>query len=192
MRKYLWSIGLLLTTAAHAAPPDGHLPGAQQLVQTLTLLLVAVTLALGLSAVLTCLAAWRPAAVRAGAERLRQRPFRALLTGSLTLVAALLAALLLQLLPKPLAGLLGVLLLAGLAVAILGGLALVAHDLGERVLASLTSRHVGSAVAAVATGAVLLVLCGALPLLGQLLHLVAIASGLGALLSRSRPPAPPA
>jgi hypothetical protein len=188
MRNALWGIGLLVTTVAHAAPPDGHLPGAQQLVQTLTLLLVALTLVVGLCAVLTCLAAWRPAAVRAGAERLRQRPFRALLTGSLTLVAALLAALLLRLLPKPVAGLLGVLLLAALAVAILGGLALVAHDLGERVLASLTSRHVGSAVAAVAVGAVLLLLCGALPVLGQLLHLIALTSGLGALLGRARPP----
>jgi hypothetical protein len=164
------------------------LPPAAQIARTLLIVVLAVGVNLGLWALLVALAAWRPARLRGGAERLRTRPFRSFVTGLLLLVAAVLVMVVCHRLPGPAKALLALTLLALLGWFGLHGLAMVAHDLGERVLASVQSARQGSSVAAVAAGGGLLVLVACLPLLGLVLHLVALTWGLGAVLTRAKAP----
>jgi hypothetical protein len=75
---------------------------------------------------------------------------------------------------------------------LLVGLTILAHNIGERVQTALMSKSLGSDAMAVAYGAVLLLVVGFLPGVGQVIQLVAIMIGLGAvihaLFARPKPP----
>lgn len=186
LARRLAAVALLLgaPTLGLAFDNIDRLQPAAHLSLALLAVVAGAVLAVGGVAILLLYAVLRPLAVRAGSELLRQRPaytlFIGLLLGALFLGGLALA----KHLPGPVAKLTVLIwLLVGLYLAV-SGAAMLAHALGEQVLASLNSRHAGALVAAVLVGAVLVALLSGVPLLGQLLQGLLLAAGVGAAVVR--------
>jgi len=159
----------------------------QQFFGVLLYIVAVLGMGIGLAALLVTYVALRPEAVRTHARDLTSRPVRHVSHGLLTAAIVLLAVLVLAPLPDhPVKGTLLLVLAvwtAGLAVR---GLAAVAHELGDRVLASLASPRAGAAVANVAVGGVLLALIGLLPFVGWAALLLLVLWGLAPRWGRDR------
>jgi hypothetical protein len=135
-----------------------------------------------------------PGLTRRGALLVRRTPGRSLLYG-LLLTLAIFLGLMLAKAAFPVAGnLLGVVLVLPWAAFACIGVAAACHSLGESLLTAAGSPHQDSAPWAVGAGAVLLSLINLLIGLGQIVLLIAILTGLGAvtrqLLTRPRPANP--
>lgn len=163
----------------------------QNLVNLITVLLLGVSIAVGLLAVLFLVGVLRPQAVRRGSETVRTLPGRCLLVGLLSLLVCIAGLAVLKVL-GPLAGLPSLALVLAFGYWLLTGMAMLAHSIGERVQTVLMAKSLGSDAMAVVYGAVPLLAIGFLPGVGQVIQLVAIMIGLGGAISllfaKSKPP----
>jgi len=181
------SVVLLGIAPALAAAPADAAP-VQQFFGVLMLVLLVLGSGLGLTALLVALAALRPRAIREHGEALMARPVRHFSHGLLTVLILVFALALLWRLPGPVRGALVLVLAVWVTWLALRGLAAVAHELGDRVLASLASARAGSPVANVAVGAVPLVLLGLLPFVGWAAQLLVVLWSIGPRWGRRRRP----
>jgi hypothetical protein len=165
-----------------------HSPNLSNLV---TALLLGLSIGVGLLAVMFLFGVLRPQPVRRGSETVRTSLGRCFLVGLLTLLVCVGGFAVFQALRK-LGVVPGLALALALAYWTLSGLAMLAHSIGERVQTALMAKSLGSDVMAVVYGAVPLLAVGFLPIVGQLIQLVAIVIGLGAAMSalfvKSKPP----
>lgn len=177
------AVVLLMSAVRAAAEPVAEgVPAGDQLAQfkCVALGVAGFTLAgVGLLALLSLYGVAKARAVRCNGDRLRKHTMRAFLVGVMTALAAVLLAMIVGLLPDPLNGLCGLVLVLSVAYMVVGGLSVVAHELGDSVLSNLNSRHAGSSFASVLTGGALLGLCGFAIGVGQVLQLLALVLGLG-------------
>ena len=192
----LSTLGLLaLTGSPLRAAGFPNLPPGERLSFTLFCVVIAVCLLIGFLAIIMLYTILWPGAVRRGGGLVRQSPGRALLAGALSLVILFLVCALARHIPNPVRGLLGVALALGCVWAGLVGLCAVAHELGERLQASLGLSGTGAACRAVLYGGLLFGLVGFLPGLGQLIQLVigvfALGTGVCLLAPQPRPEPPP-
>ncbi len=156
-----------------------------------TALLVGLSVGVGLLAVMFLFGVLRPQPVRRGSETVRTSPGRCLLVGLLTALVCIGGFAVFKALGK-----FGGVLLMALALVfvywLLSGLTMLAHSIGERVQTALMAKSLGSDAMAVVYGAVPLLAVGFLPVVGQVIQLVAITIGLGgamsALFVKSKPP----
>lgn len=188
--------GVVGGEVVHRTPeqaPEQPAPGKRALdtVRSLGALLVVGLLLLWLA----------PALVQGGAAVLRSRPGASLGWGLIALFASLFVPLAIVLATVLIAVVLGLLSLGGLtALAILGGIAalfvyvlalvlvavyvskvVAAFLAGRLLLARVKPEWAQGRVAPLLVGVLLLVLLGAVPFLGRLIHLLAVLAGLGAL-----------
>jgi hypothetical protein len=152
------------------------------LANVVTALLVGLSFGIGLLAVMFLFGVLRPQSVRRGSETVRTSPGRCFLVGLLTLLVCIGGFVLFKALGR-LGGVLAVALALVFAYWLLSGLAMLAHSIGERVQTALMAKSLGSDAMAVVYGAVPLLAVGFLPVVGQLIQLVAITTGLGAAMS---------
>jgi len=156
-----------------------------------TALLVGLSIGVGLLAVMFLFGVLRPQSVRRGSETVRTSPGRCLLVGLLTLLVCVGGFVVLKALGRP-GGVLSVALALVFAYWVLSGLAMLAHSIGERVQTALMAKSLGSDAMAVVYGAVPLLAVGFLPVVGQVIQLVAVVIGLGTAIStlfvKSKPP----
>ncbi len=146
-------------------------------------LLIGSAIGLGVLALLLMYSVVRPQALRDGSMILAQHPVRSLLAGLLTALVLVLAVMLVQNLPEALRGLFALLVILVTVYVCVSGVAVAAHELGDRVLSNINSASVGVTFLAVLWGGLLLLLAGFVPFLGQLVQVVAGAMGLGAAVS---------
>jgi len=172
----------LLPVSVLRAADEAPVPPGEQLAQCQCVafaVLGAVFVCIGVLALLSVYGVVRAREVRINGERLRKHTRHAFLVGVLTAFAAVVLAMFAGALPEPLSGLLGVALILSVVYMGVGGLCVVAHELGDSVLSNLNSRHAGSSFASVLTGGALLGLCGLALGVGQILQLLAWILGLG-------------
>lgn len=197
-----WGLWLLAAGPLQAGPLEGSAPGNRLPLLVLALLLL-LAAQLGFAALLQLYNLARPAKVRAGAQILARHPMRCLLAGGLSAAILLLLMVLAANLGQggnlgPAGKLVtGVVCLGALAAGaywLVAGAGMLCLAIGDKLLANLNSRHLGSSAAAVGAGSVLLLGVAYLPVLGLLLLLPAFLAGAGAavslLLARRPPPAP--
>jgi hypothetical protein len=197
-RGALKAIGWCLLAGAlpvQAAGEFQNLPWGEKLATVGILLTISVCVAVGMLALLLVYGLLRPAVIRGGSDRLRAHPKRSLLVGILGLVLLIAVIALLQAFPEPIKGLGGLVLLAAALYLMVSGAAIIAYDLGDRLLANVGARCSGSSFMAVLWGGLLLLLLGFVPVLGALIQFVALVLGFGLALSglvdRSGPPPAP-
>jgi hypothetical protein len=172
----------LLPVSVLQAAEEAPVPPSEQLAQCRCAALAAlgaVLVCIGVLALLSVYGVVRAREVRRNGERLRAHTRRAFLVGVLTSFVAVLLAMLAGVLPEPLSGLCGLALILSVVYMGVGGLCVVAHELGDSVLSNVNSRHAGSSFASVLTGGALLGLCGLALGVGQVLQLLACILGLG-------------
>jgi len=176
------SAALLLSAGlpVAAGTPFDQLAPNQQLCSVATLLLAVGVVELGLLAVLLLFSVLRPATVRRGGEVLRAHPLAGLLVGLLGLLVFFGWAALMEGFPEPIKGVLIIAVLFVYACLAIGGLGIVACDLGERLQTNLGLRGLGSTAAATLYGGGLIMLLALAPIVGQLLQLTILTLGLGA------------
>ena len=155
--------------------------------------LIVLLLGVGFTAAMLVTHLAVPGLTRRSALLVRRTPGRSLVYGLLVALAVLLALMLAAAI-LPIAGkLLGVVLLLPLAAFCIIGIAAACHSLGESLLVASGSPHQDSGPWAVGAGAVLLSLINLLVGLGQVVWLIALLAGLGAvvrhLLTRPSPAA---
>jgi hypothetical protein len=139
-------------------------------------------LSIGLLAVVFLFSLMRTPTVRRGSIRMSAAPGRCLLIGLLVLVVGLGGFAVLKPL-GPAGALPGLLLALALVWCMVSGLSMVAHQIGERIQTAWLSRSLGSDPMAVLYGMILLLAVGFLPVIGQLVQLVALLVGLGSAVS---------
>ncbi len=176
-RQILLAVGLF-SLLAQAAPTAANNPSKSW--DVVVLIVGLLFLKLGLVSLLTLYAILRPQSVREARVRLRTSPRKTFITGLLAFLVLALLVGFLQGLPGPLKGLLGGTLLLATGYWMIGGLAAVALEIGERLQVNLNGLGIGSDAAAVIAGSALLMLAGFLVGLGQVVEIVALLLGLGA------------
>lgn len=173
----------LLRAAESAAPASASSGGdmGQVVLAGLAILLLTV----GFMALTTFWQLLRPARCRAAAVLAGQSPFRCWIYGILTLLIVILQLALAKTLPP----LLGILLTLAFTlpcfILLLIGAAAVAHALGEKLLTNTGSPGQMSDVWAVLTGSALLGLLNLIPVIGQVITVLALCIGLGAAVRRA-------
>jgi len=156
-------------SAAGAKPAAGTVPA--NFYNLLGLVLVLFLLKVGLIAMQILFGVMRPDAIRDGRDRLNASPGRTAGGGVLTLLASGLFIILIQVLPDPIKGLLAVALVLWLAWLFVKGMTVVSCEVGERLQAAAGGLGIGSDVAAITCGAVLLALADLVPGIGWVLDL---------------------
>jgi len=188
----LLAVGLVPTVAQGAAAlPDGKISDLASPV------LVALTiLALGVGVTATALVTHLvlPGVSRRSALLVRRTPGRSLVYGVLALLIVFLGLILAKGVSPVLAKLLVVVLGVPCTVFGLVGTTAACYSLGESLLTGAGSPHHDSGPWAVGVGAALLSLANLFPVVGQAICLLAVLTGLGAVVRQvlTRPPAPDA
>ncbi|MCK5803116.1 MAG: hypothetical protein KAI66_09800 [Lentisphaeria bacterium] len=156
-----------------------------------SVLLLFLCASAGLLAIQVLLTVLRPVAIRKGCDRLRVAPTRSLLFGSAVALALLGLVAVLSKMSEALGGGVAIVVVAVFVYVLLLGLTALSQLLGEAVLASMQSARQDCGVHAVVTGGGLLLLCGLVPIVGQVVHAAALlaALGVGSYLLYSRPKA---
>jgi hypothetical protein len=192
MRKRSVMMAALSLLPALAQAADGSAAGRiAELAAPVLMGLTVLLLGLGFTAAMLVTHLVVPGLTRRGALLVRRTPGRSLLYGILVTLVVLLAILLAKSVFGHAAPLFGVvLLLPWLALAVVGTAA-ACHSLGESLLVASGSPHQDSGPWAVGAGAGLLSLINLFVGLGQIVWLIAVLAGLGAVVRQlcSRAPA---
>lgn len=181
MRR-LVTTAMLLSLPAWAGPIDGK-PPTQILALLMGLIVLGTIVFVGLLSLVTLYAVLRPRKVQAGARILRAHPARSLAMGVLLGVIGLLLVNLADRLPQALGGPLGLVVLAAYAWWLVAGLAMLCHELGERLQTNLGLGSTGVGLKAIAWGLLLVVLPVCIPFVGWAVQLFLALTAVGTAVS---------
>lgn len=196
MRKVCSAVlGLALLPGLTQAAAPGATGNAGNLVSPVLLGLIILLIGVGFTAAMLVTQLAVPGLVRRSALLVRRTPGRSLLYGLLVTVIVLLGLAAARATADPVGKLVStVLILPWLALVVIG-LAAASYSLGEGLLTASGSPHEGAGPWAAGSGAALLTLINLLPALGQVVLLLAMLAGVGAvtrqLLTRPPPEAVP-
>jgi len=157
-----------------------QLPPPQKMAVLACILAAIVCVKVGVIALMLLTSVLRPQKLRRDGDTIREHPVRSFLAGLLCLAIFVLAVAVTEHLPDVLATLLGVTVVLVCVYLGVCGMCGVAHDIGERVQSNLNVQGVGSTFMTVLWGTILILLVGFVPILGQLVQVVAVTIGVGA------------
>ncbi len=181
-RWTMLALMLLTLCQANGAPAVGLQP-VEQVARLVSLILIVTCFSAGLVAILALYSMWRPAQVRHGSAHVRNRPLHCAIAGLLSLAILVGMIALAANIPEPVQGLLVIVTLCLAAVLLVRGGSMIAYDVGDRMLASMSSRFLGSVLASVLLGGTVILLAGYLPILGQVIQLLLFVMAAGAALT---------